>query len=84
MLIFQSSRLTSQESKNYYSTPKLNHITELYDHNYENCILCCTYNNKFYRDIYIPGTIQADLCYTVPLIIPSKLKASNLMVTIFN
>ena len=34
--------------------------------------------------MYIPGIIQAGLCYTVSLIIPSDLKASNPIANTFN
>ena len=47
-------------------------------------MLCCTRKNKFNRNIYIPGIICAVLYYTMPLIIPNCLQASDSVTTIFN
>ena len=47
-------------------------------------MLCCTHKSKHNRNVYIPGIIRAGLCYTMPLIIPSGLKASDPSATIFN
>lgn len=47
-------------------------------------MLCCTRKNKFNRNIYITGIIQASMCYTMPLIIPNCLQASDPAATIFN
>ena len=61
-----------------------NKATSEYNHNYGNCILCCTHKRKFNKNVYIPGIIRAGLCYTMPLIIPSGLKASDPTTNIFN
>ena len=47
-------------------------VTVNYNHNYGNCILCCTHKRKFNRNIYIPGVIRIRLCYTMPLMICRK------------
>ena len=47
-------------------------------------MLCCTHKNKHSCNIYISGIIQAGLCYTMPLVIPSGLKASDPVANIFN
>ena len=52
-------------------------MTELYDHNYVNCILACTHKKKFNRNVYIPGIICAGSHYTIPIILPSGLFADN-------
>ena len=58
-------------------------MTETYNHNYGNCILTCTHRKKFNRNVYIPGIIRAGLCYTLPLIIPSGLPASDPSATVY-
>ena len=55
-----------------------------YDHNYENCILCCTCKKKIDSNVYIPGIICVGLCYIKSLIIPSGLQASNSTANVFN
>ena len=47
-------------------------------------MLCCTHKNKHSCNIYIPGIIQAGLCYTMPLVIPSVLQVLDPSETIFN
>ena len=37
----------------------LNEATSEYNHNYGNCILCCTNKRKFNKNVYIPGIIRA-------------------------
>ena len=63
---------------------ELDESTKQYTHNYGNCMLCCTYKNKFNCNIYIPGIIHAGLCYTMPLIVPNGLQASDPAATIFD
>ena len=70
--------------RNKINNQVLNKDTSEYDHNYGNCILCCTHKRKFNRNVYIPGIICTGLYYIMPLIIPSGLKASNPTANIFN
>ena len=56
---------------------QLDRVTEQYDHNFGNCILSCTHRAKSNRNIYIPGIIRSGLCYTLPLLIPPGVIASN-------
>ena len=63
---------------------ELDDVSKKYTHNYGNCMLCCTHKSKHNRNVYIPGIIRAGLCYTMPLIIPSGLKASDPSANIFN
>ena len=35
----------------------LNKDTSEYNHNYGNCILCCTHKRKFNKNVYITGII---------------------------
>ena len=72
------------DMKDKINNQVLNEDTTEYNHNYGNCILCCTHKRKFNRNMYIPGIICAGLCYTMPLIIPSGLKASDPTANIFN
>ena len=72
------------DMKDKINNQVLDNETSKYDHNYGNCILCCTHKRKFNRNVYIPGIICAGLCYTIPLIIPSGLKISNPTTNVFN
>ena len=46
-------------------------------------MLGCTHKNIYNRNMYISGIIQAGLCCTMPLVIPSGLKASDPLAIIF-
>ena len=63
--------------KNQINNQVLGNKTSDYDHNYGNCILCCTHKKKFDWDVYIHWIICAGLCYTKPLMISSGLKTSD-------
>ena len=63
---------------------ELDKTTKCCTHNCGNCMLCCTHKNKFNCNTYIPGIICASLCYTMPLIVPNGLQASDPAATIFN
>ena len=63
---------------------ELDSTTKKYTHNFSNCMVCCSHKNKFNYNIYILGIICAGLCYTMPLFIPSDLKASDPTASIFN
>lgn len=76
------SKLKRQAAK--IRKQELDSTTKNYTHNSGNCMLCCTHKNKLNRNIFIPGIIHADLCYTMPLVIPSGLKASDPVASIFN
>ena len=71
----QAAKIRKQESDN---------TTKHYTHNYGNCMICYTHKNKFNWNIYIPGIICVGLCYTIPLIIPNGLQASDPAATISN
>ena len=74
----------SLEMQDTINNQVFNKVTSEYNHNYGNCILCCTHKRKFNKNVYIPGIIRAGLCCTMPLIIPSGLKASDPTANIFN
>ena len=69
---------------NRINDQKLDDVTKLYDHNYGNFILSCTHKKNFNQNVYIPGIICSELCYTLPLIIPSGLPATGQSATVLN
>ena len=74
----------SPDMRDKINNQVLNKDTSEYDHNYRNCILCYTQKRKFNINVCIPGITCAGLFYTMPLIIPSGLKASNPTANVFN
>ena len=73
----------SKEVQEKIRNQQLDEVTSTYNHNFGNWILTCTHKKQYNQNVYIPGVIRAGLCYTMPLILPSTLPATDLSSTIF-
>ena len=81
---FEPEEELPETQKQRVRNQRLDDVTKQYDHNFGNCILACTHKKKSNRNVYIPGIIRAGLSYTMPLILPSGLRATDPSASILN
>ena len=67
---FNSDEELPEDQQEQIWNQKLDEVTRNY-------IIMCTHKNKSNQKFYLPGIICAELCYTMPLIIPSGLQSMD-------